>query len=156
MVDLVGTVALDDWEAWLAEGDCSGDAPTGEEWGWYTKHGDARLIRPGERFYVVSHGRVRGYALVTAVLRRPDTFVICRRAASMACTIVNVAGDVETPVEVQGFRGVVKRWWALGMERPYPDWKTDNVKSAEERNALKRLAKRDAREAASPQAKLFD
>ena len=35
-------------------------AESGEEWGWFTEHSYRSLIKPGERFYVVAHGKLRG------------------------------------------------------------------------------------------------
>lgn len=120
---------MDFWDAWIAEGDAAGDAPTGEEWGWYTKSRDALLIRPGERFYVAAHGRIRGYALVTRIVREGATLVICRKAGAVACTIAET---------VPGFRGLLARWWEYDAERPFPDWKTAGVVSAFDRRAAKR------------------
>ena len=67
MSDLVGTCPKDFWSEWIAEGDAAGDPETGEEWGWFTQHWLIRAIHPGERFYVVSHGKLRGYAIVTSI-----------------------------------------------------------------------------------------
>lgn len=127
MVDLVGTCPLDFWDAWIAEGDAAGDPPSGEEWGWFTKHRDAALIRPGDRFYVAAHGRIRGYAPVTRLVRHDGGFVICRQAGAVAVTI-------EEPVP--GFRGLLARWWDYAAERPFPDWKTAGVQSAAVRRAM--------------------
>lgn len=66
-MDLVATCPKGFWSEWLAEGDCAGTAETGEEYGWYTGHSYIRLIEPGDRFYVVAHGRLRGWAPATAV-----------------------------------------------------------------------------------------
>lgn len=117
MVDLVGTCPKDFWLEWIAEGDAAGSPDSGEEWGWYTRHSFARLIKPGERFYVVAWGRLRGYAPVTRVhvAGEDSGYVICRRGGAVACTI-------EAPIP--GFRGLEKRWWSYEDERPFPDWKT--------------------------------
>lgn len=134
MTDLVGTCPLDFWEQWIAEGDAAGDAYTGEEWGWYTKSRDARLIGPGDRFYVVAHGRLRGYAPVTRVVdntAQGGGFVICRRGNAVAVTIAET---------IPGFRGLLARWWPIVAERPFPDWRTAGVMDAATRKALKRAA----------------
>lgn len=110
MTDLVGTCPKDFWEEWIAEGDAAGDPETGEEWGWYTGHSLIRLIKPGDRFYVVAHGKLRGYAPVTRV----DRGCIVRRGGAVAITI-----DAHIP----GFRGLRERWWSRELERPFPDWK---------------------------------
>lgn len=129
MADLVGTCPLDFWQEWIAEGDAAGDPYSGEEWGWFTSHRDAALIRPGDRFYVASHGRIRGYAPVTRVVKRERGYVICRRGDAVAVTI-----DETVP----GFRGLLARWWEYSAERPFPDWKTAGVMDAGDRRALKR------------------
>lgn len=118
MVDLVGTCPKDFWEEWIAEGDPAGTPESGEEWGWYTRHRFARLIRPGDRFYVVAWGRLRGWAPVTRVQDNGDSFVICRRGNAVACTI-------DQPIP--SFRGLEKVWWPRDIERPFPAWRTEGV-----------------------------
>jgi hypothetical protein len=115
MPDLVGTCPKDFWEEWIAEGDAAGDPATGEEWGWYTGDRKASSIKPGERFYVVAHGKLRGWAPVTRVERCPDgTFVICRHGGAVACTIAE---------PITGFRGLRLRWWKREDEKPFDNWK---------------------------------
>lgn len=118
MTDLVGTCPKDFWLEWIAEGDAAGDLASGEEYGWWTKHSFAALIRPGERFYVCAHGRLRGYALVERVIREGPSWVICRKGGAVACTI-----DAPIP----GFRGLEKRWWSREQEIAFPDWKTEGI-----------------------------
>ena len=110
MVDLVGTCPKDFWDEWIAEGDAAGEPETGEEWGWWTNHSFRRFIEPGDRFYVVAHGWLRGYAPVVRV----DRGCIIRKGGAVAVTI-------EGPIP--GFRGLRKRWWDRSIERPYHDWK---------------------------------
>jgi hypothetical protein len=116
MADLVGTCPKTFWEEWIAEGDAAGDPETGEEWGWYTAHHLASGIKPGDRFYVVAHGKLRGYALVTSLSQTADReqWIICRRGGAIACTI---------PELIPGFRGLRLRWWKVEDEIPFPDWK---------------------------------
>lgn len=114
MVDLVGTCPKDFWLEWIAEGDAAGDPETGEEWGWYTEHSYKTLIRPGDRFYVVSHGRLRGYAPVTSAPGH-NGGPIGRKGGAIACTISE---------PIPGFRGLRKRWWSHADELPFPDWKS--------------------------------
>jgi len=117
VADLVGTCPKDFWEEWIAEGDAAGDPPTGQEWGWYTRHHLAASIKPGDRFYVVAHGKLRGWAPVTRLDDRSfaeNGFVICREANAVACTI---------PEAIPGFRGLRLRWWDRAIEVPFPDWK---------------------------------
>lgn len=116
MVDLVGTCPKDFWEEWIAEGDAAGEPVTGEEWGWWTGHSFIRRISPGERFYVVAHGKLRGYAPVTRVHLSPDGRggTICREGGGVAVTIAE---------SIPGFRGLRKRWWSREIEQPFSDWK---------------------------------
>jgi len=114
MSDLVGTCPKDFWNEWIAEGDAAGDPPTGEEWGWYTGHSLARSMKPGDRFYVVAHGRLRGWAPVTRVEHPAEGFIICREGNAVACTIAE---------PIPGFRGLRVRWWKREDEIPFPDWK---------------------------------
>lgn len=115
MADLVGTCPKDFWLEWIAEGDAAGDPCTGEEWGWYTRDRLARRTMPGDRFYIVAHGLLRGYSRVTRVQDGGDSFVICRRGGAVACTLSR---------PIPGFRGLRIRWWDQGDELVFPDWKS--------------------------------
>lgn len=117
MVDLVGTCPKDFWAEWIAEGDAAGEPYSGEEWGWYTHHSLIRKIGLGDRFYVVAHGMLRGWAPVTGILRNDfgDPVAIGRRGDAVACTI---------PIAIPGFRGLRERWWHREAEVPFPNWKT--------------------------------
>lgn len=111
MTDLVGTCPMDFWLDWIAEGDAANDPETGEEWGWYTNHHLIGSISRGDRFYVVAHGMLRGWAPVTRV----TAGAICRQGNAVACTL-------DEPIP--GFRGLRERWWDRADERPFMDWKT--------------------------------
>lgn len=111
MTDLVGTCPKDFWAEWIAEGDAAGEPETGEEWRWYTRHYLASIIKPGDRFYVVAHGKLRGFAPVTRVT---GGYCICRRGGAVAVTIAE---------PIPGFRGLRKRWWDRLIEVPFPEWK---------------------------------
>lgn len=115
-MDLVGTCPKDFWPEWIAEGDPAGQPETGQEWGWYTGHSLIREIRPGDRFYVVAHGRLRGFAPVTRVHLARDGRGghIVRRGGAIAVTIA---------APIAGFRGLRRRWWARTDERPFADWR---------------------------------
>ena len=110
MSDLVGTCPKDFWLEWIAEGDAAGDPTTGQEYGWYTRHSFKALAEPGDRFYVVAHGLLRGYAPVIRV----DRGCIVRSGGAVAITIIE---------PIPGFRGLRKRWWDRDIEQPFPDWK---------------------------------
>lgn len=114
MTDLVATCPKDFWEEWIAEGDAAGEPESGEEYGWFTEHSYRSLIKPGDRFYVVAHGRLRGYSIVTGAWGG----AIVRKGNAVACTIFD---------DIPGFRGLRRRWWDYGCEVPFPDWKTAGV-----------------------------
>jgi hypothetical protein len=120
MVDLVVTCPKGFWWEWIAEGDAAGDPPTGEEWGWWmSDRGPRPPIGPGDRLYIVAWGRLRGWAPVTRLHHERGTesgsWVICREAGAVACTVAR---------EIPGFRGWRRVWWSRADEQPFPDWKT--------------------------------
>ena len=118
-MDLVGTCPKDFWEEWLEEGGCAGDPPPSNvypclvyEWG--TRSRIAKKIKPGDRFYVVSHGKLRGYAPVVRVdeSSEDENFSgIIRGAGAVAVTI---------PEPIPGFQGLRKRWWDRADGDPLP------------------------------------
>lgn len=119
MTDLVGTCPKDFWPEWIAEGDAAGLPESGEEWGWYTADRLARLIGPGDRFYVVAHGRLRGWAPVVRLQTfHAYSYAICRKGGAAACTIAE---------SIPGFRGLRERWWSRDDELPFPSWQTEGV-----------------------------
>ena len=109
----------DIWDEWLEEGDCAGDPDTGTGYSWLTRSGLATYIKPGDRFYIVAHGKLRGYAIVDRVERNfyDDIFYweIIRGGGAVACTIAS---------PIRGFQGLRKRWWPKYVETPFKDWKT--------------------------------
>ena len=116
-MDLVGTCPKGFWDKWLAEGDCAGDPASDTSYSWKTRSKLALTIRPGERFYVVAHGKLRGYAEVYEVFHgHPDGWTfIYRWNEAIACTI---------PLPIPGFQGLRRRWWDRSQEIPFPSWKT--------------------------------
>ena len=114
MPDLVATCPKHFWEEWIAEGDAAGEPYTGEEWGWYTGARMAATMRPCDRLYIVAHGKLRGYAPVTLVVKTDRGWCICRRGNAVACTIGQ---------PIPGFRGLRRRWWKREHERPFQDWR---------------------------------
>jgi hypothetical protein len=116
MVDLVGTCPKAFWLEWIAEGDPAGEPWSGKEWSWYTGHHLITKIEPGDRFYVVAHGKLRGWAPVTRI-RRPlmrKVGAICREGNGVACTIEEA---------IPGFRGLRVRWWDRNREKPFYSWR---------------------------------
>jgi hypothetical protein len=118
MSDLVVTVPKWFWPDWIAEGDLPGEPASGEEWAFTLGGGPRPPIEPGERLYVVAHGRLRGYAPVTRLVNEYATggrgWSICRRGGAVAVTI---------PEPISGFRGWRRRWWARTDELPFTDWR---------------------------------
>jgi hypothetical protein len=112
MSDLVVTVPKNFWKLWVAEGDAADEPYTGEEWAYQVSGRPS--IEPGERLYVVSWGRLRGYAPVVRVMKTVTGYGICRRGDAVAVTI-------DEPIP--GFRGYRKRWWDQGLEKPFPGWR---------------------------------
>lgn len=131
MPDLVVTVPKQIWFDWVAEGDAAGDPPTGTEWAFWV--GRARPpIEPGERLYVVSWGRLRGYAPVTRIGQDPASgrWAICREGRAVDCTLDGV--------QIGGFRGYRKRWWDRSEEVPFPTWKMAGIPAAAVARAIRK------------------
>jgi len=132
-MDVVVTVPKAIWTPWIEEGDAVGAPPTGEAWGFSTWGVQPKIV-PGERVYVVAHGRLRGYAPLVSVRFEPSALregcgeskkpsllgrvVFIRGAGAEAMTIREA---------IRGFRGWRQRWWNVGDEIPFPDWKTEGV-----------------------------
>ena len=118
-MDFVGTCPKTFWKEWLAEGDCAGDEHSGWAHHWITRSRLALKAKPGDRFYIVAHGRLRGYATVLVVrdhstCSAEHTFSIVRGGGAVACTI-------DKPIP--GFRGLRKRWWKREDEYPFENWR---------------------------------
>lgn len=143
MTDLVVTCPKDFWEEWIAEGDPAGAPWSGEEWGWFCSSRAAPPIEVGDRLYIVAHGKLRGYAPVTALrglsfdpkhgafspsgvyldstvldrdppAQRVTDWCICREGGAAAVTIAE---------PIRGFQGWRKRWWDRQQERLFPEWR---------------------------------
>jgi hypothetical protein len=114
MTDVVVTVPKGLWMEWIAEGDLPGDDPTGDEYAFYLG-GPRPDIQPGDRVYIVAHGKLRGYAPLTRIMETNSGFALCRSGNAIACTI---------PQKTTGFRGWRYRWWGRETEQPFPDWRT--------------------------------
>jgi len=121
--DVVVTVPKGLWEEWIEEGDLPGDRPSGSESHFWIRQDFMPAIDPGERVYIVAHGRLRGYA----PLRRREH--ICRLAPTRAC-LVRDGGAVALMIDepIIGFRGWRYRWWDRAAERPFPAWRTEDVR----------------------------
>jgi hypothetical protein len=114
MADVVITCPKSFWSQWIAEGDAAGEPPTGEEWIFFLNA--LPDINPGERVYVVAHGKLRGYAPLIRVKEhsRDQQGGLIRGSGAVAMTL-------DEPIK--GFQGFRYRWWDRSLERPFPDWK---------------------------------
>lgn len=117
MSDLVVTVPKAMWEDWIAEGDLPGEPLSGyESHFWLSPFRDPR-IEPGERVYIVAHGRLRGFA----PLRRIE--LVCELNPDRMCLVRDGDAEAVTITEpIRGFQGWRYRWWDRAAERPFPDW----------------------------------
>ncbi len=144
MSDVVVTVPKGRWDEWLAEGElpddplieCElcGDRLTLDEyeghrlsegyddirpeWAFYLA--SMPSIRPGERVYIVAHGRLRGYAPLVRV--DPN-------GVGAAGALIRHGGGVALTIHepIRGFQGWRYRWWEYESEVPFPDWRTAGV-----------------------------
>lgn len=114
-MDVVVTCPKSAWSTWLEEGSLPGDEETTEEYAFWL-WGPQPDIKPGERVYVVAHGKLRGYAPLTRIIQgqRRGEFALCRAGGAVACTI-------DAPIV--GFRGWRYRHWDREAEKPFPDWR---------------------------------
>lgn len=118
MSDVVVTVPMGMWESWLAEGDLPGAEPEYESHFWIPRATIPR-IAPGERVYIVAHGKLRGYAPLTAIEE------VCELNQSRACLVrEGGAVAVTVPEYIRGFQGWRYRWWDRSHEVPFPEWMT--------------------------------
>lgn len=116
MSDVVVTVPKRLWNEWLDEGDLPGDRHD-HDYYFFVVPSTPR-IQPGERVYVVSHGRLRGYApLVRAETHDGRVFLV---RGGDACAIT-----INAPIK--GFQGWRYRWWNRNQEIPFPDFATEGV-----------------------------
>jgi hypothetical protein len=115
MADVVVTVPKRLWEDWLAEGDLPGDDATGETYA-FSLWGSPPEIQPGERVYIVAHGKLRGYAPLVMITPgwNHGEFALVRGGGAVACTIAE---------PIRGFRGWQYRFWKREDEVPFPNWR---------------------------------
>jgi hypothetical protein len=123
------TVPMRLWSEWLDEGDLPGEPSTGDTFHFWLA-GPLPEMQPGERVYIVAHGRLRGYAPLVAIERR------CRLRPSVGC-LVRRGGAVAITIDrpIRGFRGFRYRWWDRSEEHEFPDWQMSGL-PAEPRQEL--------------------
>ena len=123
MPDLVVTVPMRLWQAWLAEGDLAGGSESGTEWGFSVGR-PAPPAGPGSRLYIVAWRHLRGYAPVTRIRLGARGWVICRKGGAVAVTLPDLSG---APARIAGFQGWLERWWKHEDEVEFPEWRTLGV-----------------------------
>ena len=123
-VDLVGTVRMGEWAEWV--GEAAAHWTSRRPVIWWSRHALARRAAAGSRFYVVSEGRLRCYAVlgrrqerIARRCPRGEWVPLCPEAPPPGET-----GIVPVTVDggIRGFRGLRRRWWPREIERPCPDW----------------------------------
>ena len=121
MPDIVVTVPKVSWDNWLAEGDLPSEPPKFRSHFWIARQQIPDCV-PGDRVYIVAHGRLRGYAPLVGIEQacslRPERACLMREGGAVAVTI---------PATIRGFMGWRVRWWAREDEVPFADWKTEGV-----------------------------
>ena len=114
-MDVVVTVPKGLWEEWILEGDLPGEEPQYDSHFWLG--GNLPKMQPGERVYIVAHGKLRGYAPLVEIETR------CRLRPSVGCLLRQGGAQAVTIAEpIRGFQGWRYRWWRTSDERPFPDW----------------------------------
>lgn len=149
MSDVVVTVPKPLWLDWIAEGDAVDEPRSGIEWGFFLG-GPKPAIARGERVYIVSHGRLRGYSPLTRLADTDRGYALCREGGAVAVTI---------PDRIPGFRGWRKRWWDRAVEVPFPDWRLCDVEMRRRPTGERSTAAAEVAEQASANTKqplLFD
>lgn len=119
-MDVVITCPMGLWESWIEEGDLPGDEPSGYDYHFWIPRFPLPSISPGERVYIVAHGKLRGYAPLVEIelqclIGLPGRACLLRRGGAVAVTI---------PEGIRGFRGWRYRHWSRDDEIPFPNWRT--------------------------------
>jgi hypothetical protein len=130
MSDVVVTVPKWKWAEWIAEGDTDGvdGSATPMPWSGVFEYGfgvpTVPDIAPGERVYVVAHGRLRGYSPL-AYLDHDEPW----RFGRGVCALVRLGGAVAVtiPQRIIGFQGFRYRWWDRSIEALFAEWRTAGV-----------------------------
>ena len=133
MTDVVVTVPKSLWEEWCKEGDAAYSGSTRHtaaglprpwderaEYG-FNLYGGAPLIKPGERVYIVAHGKLRGYAPLVEV----EPFSTCFGGNGHGYALVRRGDAVAVTIDepIRGFQGFRYRWWELSAEKAFPGWR---------------------------------
>lgn len=118
MADVVVCVPRARWRDWLGEGSLPGQSAAVQRFGFYVKTDERPPVEPGDRVYVISWDRLRGYAPLVSCDVAAEGWTLIRAGNAVACTL---------PEETKSFPGWRVRWWEHAAEVPFPDWQTANV-----------------------------
>jgi len=121
MSDIVVTVPREQWAAWLAEGDLAGAKAPYKRVAWpFRLRGCERPpVFEGERVYILSHWRIRGYAIASCgPAQHGGYWYVWRHPWARAVTIDET---------IRGFTGWRRVWWQRAAETPFPEWQTAGV-----------------------------
>ena len=119
--DVCVTVPMKLWAEWLWEGQLPDESHNGDTYHFWLQR-PLPEMQPGDRVYIVAYGRLRGYAPLVAIEQR------CNLRPSVGCLVrQGGAVAVTTDQPIRGFRGWRYRDWDRAEERPFPEWRTENV-----------------------------
>lgn len=119
MSDICVTVPKTLWNGWIAEGDLPGSELSGTEYGFTVS--TKPNMEPGERVYIVAHGKLRGYAPLVRIETVGEFF---GHGSGYALVRTGGAVAVTIPEQIIGFMGWHYRWWPYEEEREFPEWRT--------------------------------
>lgn len=122
MSDVVVTVPKYLWQDWIEEGALPGEEAEYSYHFWI--RGPLPRMQPGDRVYIVAHGKLRGYSPLVEIERQ------CRIRHGMSCLLRHGGAEAVTIDEpIRGFQGWRYRWWERADEKAFPDWKEVAPKS---------------------------
>jgi hypothetical protein len=118
MTDIMVTVPKGLWVDWIREGDEPGTQWQGDEYHFWIPATHLPDCRPGDRVYIVAHGKLRGFSDLVRIERH------CTLATGRAC-LVRQGGARAVTIDrpIVGFRGWRYVDWSREEERPFPEWR---------------------------------
>lgn len=128
MTDVVVTVPYPLFATWVQEGDAPGTTWSGH-YSYFVLYGpQPTLLERGDRVYIVSHGKLRGYAPLAFITEHipediphyPGAWALVRKGQAQAVTIMDP--EKGCPLHIRGFRSWRYRNWKRGDEVSFPTW----------------------------------
>ena len=113
-MDIVVTVPKNRWNEWLDEGDLPDEIYSGNRYFFSVGKRCPRSIHPGERVYIVSNEKLRGYAPLLFIHNEWGYYYLVRGGDAVACTINQ---------KIPGFRGFRYRFWEYSEEIQFSEWR---------------------------------